>query len=76
MCRLHMGPNFLISRSKKYQATINNSSYIVSRLRVIIDRFGFGNGFIDYLQVVIADFHITNRSTLSLLSLLSLVVTW
>jgi hypothetical protein len=41
------------------------------------------NRFIDHAQVVttnnyntIADFHTTNHSTLSLLSLLSLVVTW
>jgi hypothetical protein len=41
------------------------------------------NKFIDYLQVVttnnyntIADFHTTNHSTLSLLSMLSLIVTW
>jgi hypothetical protein len=45
--------------------------------------FGFVNRFIDHLQVVttnnyntIADFHTTNYSTLSLLSLLSLVFTW
>jgi hypothetical protein len=41
------------------------------------------NRFIDLIQVVtttyyntIADFHTTNHSTLSLLSLLSLVVAW
>jgi hypothetical protein len=41
------------------------------------------NGFTDHLQFVttknyntIADLHTTNHSTLSVLSLLSLVVTW
>jgi hypothetical protein len=45
--------------------------------------FGFVIGFIDHLQVVtannyyiIADFHSTNHSTLSLLSLFPLDFTW
>jgi hypothetical protein len=45
--------------------------------------FGLASSLIDNLQVVttnnyniIADFHTTNHSTLSLLSLVSLVVTW
>jgi hypothetical protein len=57
-------------------------SRIMSRFRSDYRR-GLVNRFIDHLQVVstnkyntVADFHTTNHSTLSLLSMLSLVVAW
>jgi hypothetical protein len=56
---------------------------MLSRVLVAVDGFGLVNRFIDHLQVLttnncntIADFHTTNHSTLSVLSLLSLVFTW
>jgi hypothetical protein len=57
--------------------------YVLSRVLVSIDGLELVIGFIDHLQVVttnnyyiIADFHNTNHSTLSLLSLSPLVFTW
>jgi hypothetical protein len=63
------------------QGTLLN--IILSRVLVIIERFGLVIGFIDHLQVVttnnyytIADFRTKNHTTLSLLSIFPLVFTW
>jgi hypothetical protein len=59
------------------------SFMILSCVWVTTDGFGLVNRFIDHSQVVttnnynnIADFHTTNHSTLSLLSLFPLVFAW